>query len=54
VENLVGYGKADPMVPQAPFGDLAAANAAAWCAEVDGVMYSEICVVLAERLVIER
>ena len=28
VENLVGYAKADLMVPQAPFGDLAAANAA--------------------------
>jgi len=29
VENLVGYAKRDLMVPQAPFGDLAAANAAA-------------------------
>jgi len=36
-ENLVGYAKADLMVPQAPFDDLAAANtAAAWCAEVNG------------------
>src|SRR5229473_7076178 len=26
VENLVGYAKSDLMVPQAPFGDLAAAN----------------------------
>ena len=36
VENLAGYAKADVMVPQVPFGDLAAANAAAaaWCAEV--------------------
>ena len=44
------------MVPQAPFGGLAAANvaAAAWCAEVNGVMHSEICAVPAERLVIER
>ena len=44
------------MVPQAPFGDLAAANerAAAWCAEVNGVVHSEICAVPAERLVIER
>ena len=44
------------MVPQAPFGDLAAANAAAvaWCAEVNGVMHSEICAVPAEWLVIER
>jgi transposase len=56
VENLVGYAKADLMVPQAPFGDLAAANvaAAAWCAEVNGVVHSEICAVPAERLVIER
>jgi hypothetical protein len=44
------------MVPQAPFGDLAAANAAAagWCAEVSGAVHSEICAVPAERLVIER
>ena len=47
VENLVGYAKADLMVPQAPFGDLTAANdaAAAWCAEVNGVVHSEICAV---------
>ena len=56
VEHLVGYAKADLMVPQAPFGGLAAANAAAaeWCAEVNGVTHSEICAVPAERLVIER
>ena len=44
------------MVPQAPFGDLAAANAAAaaWCTEVNGAVHSEICAVPAERLVIER
>jgi transposase len=56
VEHLVGYAKADLMVPQAPFGDLAAANAAAaaWCAEVNGVTHSEICAVPAEQLVIER
>ena len=56
VENLVGYAKSDLMVPQAPFGDLAAANAqaAAWCAEVNGVIHSEICAVPAKRLVIER
>jgi transposase len=56
VENLVGYAKSDLMVPQAPFGDLAAANeaAAAWCAEVNGVTHSEICAVPAERLVTER
>ena len=56
VENLVGYAKSDLMVPQAPFGDFTAANAAAraWCAEVNGVTHSEICAVPAERLVIER
>jgi hypothetical protein len=56
VENLVGYAKADLMVPQAPFGDLATANAAAaaWCAEVNGAVHSEICAVPAERLLTER
>ena len=56
VENLVGYAKTDLMIPQAPFGDLAAANAAAaaWCAEVNGAVHSEICAVPAERLVTER
>jgi transposase len=56
VENLVGYAKTDLMVAQAPFGDLAAANAAAaaWCAEVNGVAHSEICAVPSERLVTER
>jgi len=56
VENLVGYAKADLAVPQAPFSDLAAANAAAraWCAEVNGAVHSEICAVPAERLVTER
>jgi transposase len=55
-ENLVGYAKSDLMVPQAPFGGFTAANeaAAAWCAEVNGAVHSEICVVPAERLVIER
>ena len=54
--NLAGYAKRDLMVPQTPFGDLAAANAAAaaWCAEVNGVTHSEICAVPAERLVTER
>ena len=38
VEHLVGYAKADLLIPGAPFADLAAANAAAvaWCAEVNG------------------
>ena len=55
-ENLVGYAKSDLMVPQAPFGGFTAANeaAAAWCAEVNGAVHSEICAVPAERLVIER
>jgi hypothetical protein len=56
VENLAGYAKADLMVPQAPFGDLAAANAAAaeWCAEVNGAVHSEICAVPAGRLLTEQ
>jgi transposase len=56
VENLVGYAKGDLMIPQAPFADLTAANAAAasWCTEVNAVSHSEICAVPAERLVIER
>jgi transposase len=56
VEHLVGYAKTDLMVPQAPFAGLAAANAAAaaWCAEVNGAVHSEICAVPAEQLVIER
>src|ERR1022692_1685832 len=55
-ENLVGYAKADLMVPLAPFGDLAAANEAAraWCAEVNGAVHSEICAVPAERMLAER
>ena len=57
VENLVGYAKTDLMIPQAPFGDLAAANAAAaaWCTEVNASSHSEICAVQqAERLMTER
>jgi hypothetical protein len=56
VENLVGYAKADLMVPQAPFPGLAAANEAAkaWGAEVNSAVHSEICAIPAERLVIER
>jgi transposase len=56
VENLVGYAKRDLMIPQAPFGDLAAANAAAaaWCTEVNAAVHTEICAVPAERLVTER
>ncbi|MWA06037.1 IS21 family transposase [Actinomadura sp. LD22] len=56
VENLVGYAKADLVAAQAPFTGLGAANAAArqWCAEVNGVVHSEICAVPAERLEAER
>ena len=55
-ENLVGYAKSDLMVPQAPFAGYTAANeaAAAWCAEVNSAVHSEICAVPAGRLVIER
>jgi transposase len=56
VEHLVGYAKADLMVPALPFTGLAAANAAAaaWCAEVNAAVHSEICAVPAERLSRER
>ena len=57
VEALVGYAKRDLMVPAEPsVADLAAGNAAAarWCAEVNGVVHSEICAVPAERLQAER
>lgn len=56
VENLVGYAKRDLIVPQEPFDDLVTANiaAAAWCAEVNAGLHSEICAVPVEQLVIER
>ena len=56
VENLVGYAKADLVIPGAPFTDLAAANmaAAAWCAEANGAVHSETSAVPAERLLVER
>jgi transposase len=57
VENLVGYVKSDLMVPEElSVADLAGANekAVAWCAEVNGVVHSEICAVPAERLEKER
>jgi hypothetical protein len=56
VEHLVGYAKRDLMVPQAPFDDLAAGNAAAaaWCAEVNTAVHSEICAVPVERLSVEQ
>ncbi len=56
VEALVGYAKLDLLVPQAPFRDLAAANASAvaWCDEVNAAAHSEICAVPAERLAVEQ
>ena len=62
MENLVGYAKADLMVPlpddrrhRCPVGSAAAnAAAAAWCAEVNAAVHSEICAVPAERLETER
>ena len=56
VENLVGYAKADLMIPlilsEDQTGDLAAANAAAaaWCAEVNAKDHSEICAIPLDRL----
>ena len=46
----------DPTGAADPFAGLAAANAAAaaWCAEVNGTVHSEICAVPTEQLVIER
>ena len=64
VENLVGYAKADLMVPlrmnAAPVAqvavDLTRANQAAkaWCAEVNAATHSEICAVPDKRLETER
>jgi len=62
VENLVGYGKSDLMVPllddQADAGSpagLAAANLAAiaWCTQVNVAVHSQIAAVPAERLLAE-
>src|ERR1700745_1208719 len=56
VEQLVGDAKSALRGPRVPSAGLAAANAAAaaWCAEVNGAVHSEICAVPAEQLVIER
>jgi hypothetical protein len=57
VEALVGYAKADLVVPGAAgWDDLAEANqaAVAWCAEVNARVHSQTCAVPAERLVTER
>jgi transposase len=57
VEALVGYAKADLMVPSAAGWDgLAEANqaAVAWCAEVNARVHTETCAVPAKRLATER
>ena len=64
MENLVGYAKADLMVPleltddpwKGPGSDLARVNAAAavWCSEVNAATHSEICAVPDQRLQNER
>jgi transposase len=57
VEHLAGYAKRDLIVPAEPsVTDLPAANAAAaaWCAEVNAAVHSEICARPAGRLDTER
>jgi len=63
VENLCGYAQralAVPLLTEAALAgtevDVRAANtaAAAWCAEVNALVHSEICAVPEERLAIER
>jgi transposase len=57
VENLVGYAKADLVVPaDLDVERLEEANAGArrWCEEVNARRHSEICAVPGERLVTER
>jgi transposase len=63
VENLCGYAQRDlavPLLTEAAIAgrgvDLRAANtaAAAWCAEVNAAMHSEICAIPDERLIVER
>jgi hypothetical protein len=66
VENLVGYAKADLLVPlttleqvlgtgaKSPDWALANQHAARWCGEVNGREHSEICAVPEQRLDRER
>ena len=57
VENLVGYVKADLMIPEElDVSDLAGANAkgVAWCLEVNARVHTEIAAVPVERLLVER
>jgi transposase len=56
VENLVGYAKADLMVPadiDVERLDEANTAAKAWCVEVNSVLHSEICARPVERLGVE-
>lgn len=56
VENLVGYAKRDLVIPADGWCSPEAGNgdAAAWCAEVNGAVHSEIQAVPALRLVAEK
>lgn len=56
VEALVGYAKADLVVPAGGWPSLEEANRAAreWCREVNGRVHSEIAAVPTERLLVER
>lgn len=56
VEHLVGYAKADLIVPNAPFASIDAGNDAArtWCAETNGRIHTEIAAVPDGRLAVER
>lgn len=56
VEALVGYAKADLVVPAGGWPSLVEANAAArqWCQEVNGRVHTETAAVPAERLLAER
>ena len=56
VEHLVGYAKRDLMIPAGGWPTLETANEAAraWCAEVNGVVHSEIAAVPIDRLATER
>ena len=56
VENLVGYAKADLVVPAGGWPTIDEANEAArtWCAEVNARVHSEIAAVPGTRLATER
>lgn len=56
VEHLVGYAKADLVVPAGGWPNLQLANgdAATWCTEVNGRRHADIAAVPVERLAIEQ